>query len=247
MTVPVPQNSPTAAIDALLIAYDDLQVAPDGRAIGLDGQDWIDVGTIRDLSGKDTLRDPTILEQFKHTYPLAFDLTQRTVPFVDPGRLRNARLFEALYFQTEQSARDSLVTVTEPALTQASFQVTKKRNVACQLSAALAALVASGEDYSDIFQGAGGGFNWRLIAGTTRLSTHSFGIAFDVNAELGKYWLWTGAKEGAVGAYDNDIPENLVMTLERFGFIWGGKWHHFDGMHFEFRPELILYSRIVSP
>lgn len=247
MTVAVPQNSAMAGIDALVIAYDDLHVAPDGSAIGLDGQDWLDVGTMRDVPAKAMLRDPTILEQFTHVYPLAFDLTQRLVPFVDPGRLRNASLFEALYFQTEQAARDSLVTVTEPALSQASFRVTQKRNVACQLSAALAALVASGEDYSDIFHGAGGGFNWRVIAGTTRLSTHSFGIAFDVNAELGKYWLWTGAKEGAVGAYDNVIPENLVRTFERFGFIWGGKWHHFDGMHFEYRPELILHSRIVSP
>lgn len=246
MAVAVPHNSATAVLDALVIAYDDLRVSPDGSAIGLDGQDWLDIGTIRDLSAKEALRDPTILEQFKYPYPLAFDLTQRSVPFVDPGRLRNARLFEALYFQTEQAARASLVTVTAPALTQASFQVTQKRNVACQLSAALAALAASGTDYRAIFQGAGGGFNWRVIAGTTRLSTHSFGIAFDVNAELGKYWLWTGAKEGAVGAYDNVIPESLVTTLERFGFIWGGKWHHFDGMHFEYRPELILYSRILS-
>jgi hypothetical protein len=34
--------------------------------------------------------------------------------------------------------------------------------------------------------------------------------------------------------------------MERFGFIWGGKWHHFDGMHFEYRPELILYARLVQ-
>ncbi|MEX1663358.1 M15 family metallopeptidase [Thioclava sp. 15-R06ZXC-3] len=228
-----------------MLAYDDISLSPDGRAISLNGQDWLDLGTIRDIPPENTLRDPTILEQFKYRYPLEFDLTQRAVPFVDPGRLRNAAFFEALYFQTEQAARESLVYVTEPAMTQASFRVTRKRNVACQLAAALAALAASDQDYNALFADAGGSFNWRAIAGTTRLSTHSFGIAFDVNAEMGKYWLWTGAKEDAVGHYDNVIPESLVTTMERFGFIWGGKWHHFDGMHFEFRPELILYSRMV--
>jgi hypothetical protein len=28
-----------------------------------------------------------------------------------------------------------------------------------------------------------------------------------------------------------------VEIFERHGFIWGGKWGHFDTMHFEYRPE----------
>jgi hypothetical protein len=27
-----------------------------------------------------------------------------------------------------------------------------------------------------------------------------------------------------------------VFEAERF--IWGGKWYHYDTMHFEYRPEL---------
>ena len=33
--------------------------------------------------------------------------------------------------------------------------------------------------------------------------------------------------------------------FERHGFIWGGKWHHYDTMHFEYRPEL-LHPRCVD-
>ena len=84
------------------------------------------------------------------------------------------------------------------------------------------------------------------ISGTDRLSSHSFGAAIDINAELGKYWKWTGAKEGEVGAYDNVVPEEIVEAMERYGFIWGGKWNHFDGMHFEYRPEMILHGRMVD-
>jgi D-alanyl-D-alanine carboxypeptidase len=28
-----------------------------------------------------------------------------------------------------------------------------------------------------------------------------------------------------------------------YGFIWGGKWYHYDTMHFEYRPELMGFRR----
>ena len=31
----------------------------------------------------------------------------------------------------------------------------------------------------------------------------------------------------------------IVRIFEKHGFIWGGKWHHYDTMHFEYRPELV--------
>ena len=37
----------------------------------------------------------------------------------------------------------------------------------------------------------------------------------------------------------NRIPPDIVAAFERHGFIWGGRWMHFDTMHFEFRPELL--------
>ena len=52
----------------------------------------------------------------------------------------------------------------------------------------------------------GGGFNWRVIAGTTQLSEHSFGIALDINVGYSDYWRW--AKPGKDGTipYKNRIP-----------------------------------------
>jgi hypothetical protein len=35
------------------------------------------------------------------------------------------------------------------------------------------------------------------------------------------------------------MPEEIVAIFEKHGFIWGGKWYHFDTMHFEYRPELL--------
>jgi hypothetical protein len=35
-------------------------------------------------------------------------------------------------------------------------------------------------------------------------------------------------------------PQAIVDAFEAEGFIWGGKWHSFDFMHFEYRPELLI-------
>ena len=39
--------------------------------------------------------------------------------------------------------------------------------------------------------------------------------------------------------YENRVPEEIVNIFERHGFIWGGRWYHYDTMHFEFRPEFL--------
>lgn len=52
--------------------------------------------------------------------------------------------------------------------------------------------------------------------------------------EHADYWRWSKS-----GDYRNRIPEGLVAFFEQNGFIWGGRWSHFDTMHFEYRPELL--------
>jgi len=127
---------------------------------------------------------------------------------------------------------------------QARFSANARYCVAHQLQSALSEIANEGVDMDRYFATVGGSFNWRVISGTQRLSAHSYGIAVDFNTNLGGYWKWSGEQEGAVGVYNNQYPEILVRHMERFGFIWGGKWHHYDGMHFEYRPELIIYARL---
>ena len=69
---------------------------------------------------------------------------------------------------------------------------------------------------------------------TGNRSAHAWGVAIDINTKFADYWLW--AKNGA---YRNQVPFEIVEVFERHGFIWGGKWAHFDTMHFEYRPELL--------
>jgi hypothetical protein len=53
-----------------------------------------------------------------------------------------------------------------------------------------------------------------------------------------------------VEAMRNNYPQEIVELFEKHGFIWGGKWSHFDLMHFEYRPEMLKkwqLSRVAGP
>jgi hypothetical protein len=104
---------------------------------------------------------------------------------------------------------------------------------------AVAAALAGQPDLLPYLQPSAGTFNWRLVAGTQRLSNHSFGIAIDLHVKHAHYWRWSKEfKAGKPLVYQNAIPQRIVQAFEAAGFIWGGKWYHYDTMHFEYRPEL---------
>jgi hypothetical protein len=80
--------------------------------------------------------------------------------------------------------------------------------------------------------------NCRAVADTGQPSPHSYGIAIDLNTAFSDYWYWR--PHGGPIVYRNRMPDQIVAIFEKHGFIWGGKWYHYDTMHFEFRPELLI-------
>lgn len=245
LAMPLPVTAADPLIVALTLAYPGLEVAAgevrfsDGRKLPLGGD--------RGLPPDQKLLNPSIAEQFVYLYPLDFDLEARQTPWFDPGRARNDAFFRTLYFDRIEAAAPTMTRVSHQGQrAAATFVVTTKHCVSVQLAAALHEIEQLGPAMDRYFAKVGGGFNWRRIAGTDRLSAHSFGIAVDFDTELGGYWRWSGRAEGAAGDYRNRYPAELVQAMERRGFIWGGKWHHFDGMHFEYRPEIILFARLTA-
>ncbi len=95
----------------------------------------------------------------------------------------------------------------------------------------------------------GGTFYWRKVARQSYLSAHSFGIAIDINSERGNYWLWDLEKSRSGNkrlVYRNHIPMRIVKIFEKEGFLWGGRWHYYDTMHFEYHPELFVTESGLS-
>ncbi|HEX7673872.1 MAG TPA: M15 family metallopeptidase [Bdellovibrio sp.] len=191
-----------------------------------------------DISKIDPLNLTSIEQMFLIPYPVGkkYSIPRRQ------ERLRSSRygrFFKALYGSSPASVEKDLVFVKWVDGSYVEFN--KNHGAAKALSLVVKDLVLLLKDHPEyrkyLKSPLGGTYNWRHISQEQNLSMHSFGIAIDINLNYADYWLW----DGGPGAYRNRIPLDIVTTFEKHGFVWGGKWYHFDTMHFEYRPEL-LYS-----
>jgi len=192
----------------------------------------IDDGELKDF--ETMLIKADIADQFSIPYP-AGAAAAPPARNQDPGRIRNTAFFKKLYGNNAADVQASL----KPLLWMPGvFDRTILFNTRCgawdslkKVSEELAALPARFHVY---LENIGGTYAWRPIQGTDRLSPHSFGIAIDINTAYSHYWLWDATYQ-----YQNKIPMEIVEIFEKHGFIWGGRWYHYDTMHFEYRPELL--------
>lgn len=152
-----------------------------------------------------------------------------------PGRVRSQALLAALCGDGRKAV--------EAGLRRTSFfgrPIRLAPPAAAALERVEARLRAVADDSLLPWLKAAGGFNWRRIAGEDRLSAHAFGLALDISPEKAAYWRWCPLRPHPL---QKDYPAAIVAAFEAEGFIWGGKWHEYDLMHFEYRPELILKAR----
>ncbi|OQW72149.1 MAG: hypothetical protein BVN33_13480 [Proteobacteria bacterium ST_bin13] len=157
-------------------------------------------------------------------------------PTTDPGRTRYEPFFDAIY----GDCRKGTVRLRDVAWLHGrgggSIRVTTANHVAEQLEAVIRDLEKLPPAMTRYLVPHSGGYSCRAIAGTSQRSMHSYGIAVDLASAQADYWRWSGG-EGA--RYRNRLPAAIIAAFERHGFIWGGRWRHFDTMHFEYRPELL--------
>ena len=186
------------------------------------------------------LTQATPLNQLAQTYPVGPDSYRPPDYNYDPGRFRCAAFFRAMYGNSPREVEAHLVTIPwMPRSTHATVRITSVNGVDRALAAVSAELDQLPEEEKKYVITTAGTYNWRPIAGSDQLSAHSFGIAIDINSAYSDYWRWAKPSGDGKIAYRNRIPHSIVEIFERHGFIWGGKWYHYDTMHFEYRPELL--------
>ena len=184
-------------------------------------------------------------EQLEHG-DLLDQMSQKYTPFAkpaplavddEPGRIRHEPFFAKLYGPSRTQVRKTLVPVRwldgKVLLVQGKFGIAKQlaavRDELAHLPPALTAAVRN----------SAGTFVWRTIHGTNRRSAHAYATAIDVGVAQSDFWQWQTPDGNGKLTWRNRIPSEVVDVFERHGFIWGGRWYHFDTMHFEFRPELL--------
>jgi hypothetical protein len=159
----------------------------------------------------------------------------------DAGRIRCYALLKAVYGGSQSEVEESLKSVDTGA---GGCPFNAKNGAAQALTAAfsdVSALIKSDESIYSFVYPLSGTFNYRVIAGTGQLSPHAFAIAIDLCRDSRDYWQWASREQGQSRL--DEYPRALVGVFESHGFIWGGKWAHFDFLHFEYRPELIIKAQ----
>ncbi|MBV9989970.1 MAG: M15 family metallopeptidase [Alphaproteobacteria bacterium] len=215
------------ALDALAIAYPNEIARIDGGWIVFRDGTRMAAGTDDPAKPFDSLlRDATIVDQFRLAYPRGAGIGAPAKDF-DPGRFRNEAFFDKLYGNC-RLARPDLVAVKWVDGTTVSFA----RLAAPELRAVADEIAELPPAIRRAAAPSAGTYNCRAVKDTGRRSMHAYGAAIDLNLHASDYWLWE------TGGWRNRMPRAIVDIFERHGFIWGGRWDHYDTMHFEYRPEL---------
>jgi hypothetical protein len=252
---------------ALIDAYPDHVTGFDGTfLIWKDGSKVHFGGGQADKPLDELLDKPDIADIFHWPYPFGSGGLPAAKE-ADPGRVRNEDFFEKIYGKCRKEPPGGCSRVTCASLDRlervpwlakfggGTMNATSINGAASKLRLVARDLEALGPRYTRYLAPNGGSYVPRCIARTTRLSVHSFGIAFDISPQYGQYWQYgmpgmpseRQVRERNIPlVYKNKIPLEIVEVFEKHGFIWGGKWYHFDGMHFEYRPEFLALKAIME-
>ena len=227
-------------ISKLLKYYPQIKKYKNNRIYFGDGSSLVYKDSSKNKTFQQLLDNPDLNDQFKYAY-VKGKPSNKIEKYYDPGRIRNEKFFRKIYGNSKEEVRKNLVEIVWcPKLINGRILITRVNGIDQKVKEISAELDEMPE-YKEYLKNIGGTFSWRLINGTNRLSMHSFGMTIDINTSFSNYWQWDCKclNEDATLGYKNKIPQKIIDVFEKHGFIWGGKWYHYDTMHFEYRPELI--------
>lgn len=221
-----------------------IEVDPAGRAtVVLADGTRLPYDDGRQKSYEEFLDAPDIEDMLAQPYPLG-PVTAEPAPHFSPGRSRVEPLFLALYGHDRAAVTANCRPVPFLGQTMAFNARYGAADAFVRVEGQLRRMLAADRSLARYLLPASGGVVWRVIAGTRRLSVHSFAAAIDVSPKGNPYW-----RDFPPGANilptRQAFPAAVVAAFEAEGFIWGGKWSEFDLMHFEYRPELVLAARLA--
>lgn len=159
----------------------------------------------------------------------------------DPGRIRAYSFLNNMYGGSKEAVQKNIINKNT---NYGTMMFNKVNGAADNLEKALnsiSELAKQNPKIHNFVSPTSGTFNYRVIKDTGQLSPHAFAIAIDLKSNPSDYWKWCNREKGA--SRISTYPEEIVKVFEEYGFVWGGKWAHFDILHFEYRPEIILKSQ----
>jgi len=232
-------QSINADLDRLVAAYPDTVAGHDGTFLMLKNGTRLRISDGR--TGKtfqELLEAPDIDDMFYARYQAGASPKQPETNS-DPGRVRFAPLFAAMYGDCNKNEvlRNLRAVKWLPKHGGGNVRVTTVNGVATALEKISRELDELPADRVKYLLPAAGTYHCRTVAGSRAPSMHAYGAAIDINTKHADYWRWSADRSAP--RWRNRIPVEIVRIFETHGFIWGGAWYHYDTMHFEYRPELL--------
>jgi hypothetical protein len=229
-----------AKLDRLVRAYPDFIAGHDDKWLTLkDGRKFALSDGRTDKSFDELIEHADIDDMFYRDYPAGADASAPARNF-DPGRVRFEPLFNAMYGDCDKGEVTPKMRSIAwlPKHGGGRISITTANGVDRQLEEVVRELDELPDSFVKYLKPNSGTYNCRKVAGSTARSVHAWGAAIDINTAESDYWRWSAGKSGEP-LWRNRIPIEIVRIFERHGFIWGGRWYHYDTMHFEYRPELL--------
>lgn len=224
-----------AKLDALVRAYPDFIARHDGTTLYLkDGRKFA-ISDGRTNKTFDAMIEHADIDDMFYAPYVAGETAAAPGTNIDPGRVRFEPLFNAMYGDCDKGE-------VQPKMRNIAWlpkhgggrvSITTANGVDKALEAVSAELDALPDRFLKYLIPNSGTYNCRKIAGSSARSVHAWGAAIDINSAASDYWRWSK------GGWHNRIPVEIARVFEKHGFIWGGRWWHYDTMHFEYRPELL--------
>lgn len=217
----------------LMLNYPGIKAVRDNTVFFADGTSLpYDDKKIKNLNEK--LRNADIEDQFAQDYP-AFTKIEAPEYLDDPGRFINKPLLKKLYGSNKSEVEKNLdLVVWLPRHDGKKLLFNKNENAAAQLQKVSNELDKLPDDIIKQLTEIEHTYYYdRTIAAAARSIPHNYGIAIDFAASNSSDQLWKRENH-----HQNEMLQKIVEIFEKYGFVWGGRWYHYDTMHFEYRPEM---------
>ncbi len=226
--------------EKLVASYPDLLAKiEDATLVWKDGTRMpLDDG-VKGKSFEQMLRNASLADQLRQTYKRGKPAQN---PGIDesPGRIRHEGFFTRMYGDCKKAEVTKRMRNVRwmPKTKSQVIQVSTVNDVAGRLERVIAELDGMPDRFKAFLVPSAGTYNCRVVVDTGKPSMHASGAAIDVSTAKSDYWVWARGKGTGAIPYRNKIPFEIVEAFEKENFVWGGKWYHYDTMHFEYRPEM---------
>jgi peptidoglycan LD-endopeptidase CwlK len=151
---------------------------------------------------------------------------------------KNLTLISVKFFSFDEVEREGYLVVSKDLAPEVEEIFEKLLTLRFPIQQIVPVVAYGWDDDASMAANNSSAFNYRVIAGTDRLSNHSYGRAIDINPFQNPYTQRDGVVVPRGATYTREekgtITPEIASVFKSYGWEWGGDWtERKDWQHFE--------------